>query len=225
MTTTNTCPEAILAAIPWYPDGLTVDECGAVEAHAADCRACRAELAFVRGDEEPAIELPDVERVYARVLARISAHSDEAVTPVRRVSRVGEAARQASVAAGILVAVISGMLTTGAIWVVRVAPTYGTAAAAPPYGTVAATPTYPTAAAGSAVDAGGPGLQVVFRHDATANEIESRLREVGATVVSGPTQLGVYRLRLAPGADVSAAIGRLRGGGRGVAAFVEPSRG
>ena len=42
--------------------------------------------------------------------------------------RVGAAARQASVAAGLLVAVISGMLTTGAIWVVRVAPTYETAA-------------------------------------------------------------------------------------------------
>ncbi len=212
MTTTTSCPEAILASIPWYPDGLTAEERGAVEAHAADCRACRAELAFVRGDEEPAIEVPDAERVYARVLERISAHSDEELAPQRSVStarRVGRAARQASVAAGLLVAVVSGMLTTGAIWVVRVAPTYETAAAAGP------------AAGGSS----GPRLEVVFREDASAEEIQARLREVGATVVSGPSQLGVYRLRLAPGADVSAAIGRLRGEGRGVAAFAEPSRG
>ena len=210
MATTSPCPEAILASIPWYPDGLTAEECGAVEAHAADCRACRAEIAFVRGDEEPAIELPDVERVYARVLERISAQSDEEA-PTRRsksARRVGEAARQASVAAGILVAVISGMLTTGAIWIVRVAPTYETAAVAAP-----------------TVDAGGPGVEVVFRQSASADEIRERLRDVGATVVSGPTQLGVYRLRLAPGADVRAAIARLRGEGRGVAAYAEPSRG
>jgi hypothetical protein len=209
MTTTTSCPEAILAAIPWYPDGLTPDECGALEAHAADCRACRAELAFVRGDEEPEIELPDAERVYARVLARISSDSDP-VAPREwhaTARRVGAAARQASVAAGILVAVISGMLTTGAIWVVRVAPTYETAA-------VSAGP-----------DLGGPGVEVVFRKDASADQIRARLRDVGATVVSGPTQFGVYQLRLAPGADVPAAIGRLREEGRGVAAFAEPSRG
>jgi hypothetical protein len=208
MTEPNTCPEAILASIPWYPDGLTPEECGDVEAHAADCRACRAELAFVRGDEEPEIELPDVERVYARVLERIHAHSDDVAVPERRAriaGRVGVAARQASLAAGILVAVISGMLTTGAIWVVRVAPTYE------------------TAAVGAGPEGGGAVLQVVFRQDASADEIRAQLREIGATVVSGPTQLGVYRLRLAPGTDSSAAIGRLRGKGRGVAAFAEPS--
>src|SRR5262249_25559666 len=184
MATTSTCPEAILASIPWYPDGLTAEECGAVEAHAADCRACREEIAFVLGNEEPAIELPDAERVYARVLERISAHSDEEPARSRGVSLAREAAGQASLAAGILVAVISGMLTTGAIWVVRVAPTYETAAA----GAVAPDPN-------------GPGLDVVFRKDASADEIRSRLRDVGATVVSGPSQTGVYRLRLAPGGD------------------------
>jgi hypothetical protein len=209
MTTTSTCPEAILASIPWYPEGLTREECGAVEAHAADCRECRAELAFVRGDEEPAIELPDPERVYARVLELISGESDapeRGIVTARRA--VGHVARQASIAAGILVAVCSGMLTTGAIWFVRVAPTYETAAAGAP-----------------SVDAGGPSVEVVFREDANADQIRARLREVGATVISGPTQLGVYRLRLAPGADVSATIKRLRGEGRGVATFAEPSRG
>jgi Fervidolysin N-terminal prodomain/Putative zinc-finger len=209
MATTTNCPEAILTSIPWYPDGLTPEECGAVEAHAADCRECRAELAFVRGDEEPAIELPDPERVYARVLELISGDSDTAVRGISAARRaVGHAARQASLAAGILVAVCSGMLTTGAIWFVRVAPTYETAAAGAP-----------------SVDAGGPRLEVVFREDASADQIRARLREVGATVISGPTQLGVYRLRLAPGADVSATIKRLRGEGRGVATFAEPSRG
>ena len=208
-TNQSSCPESILASIPWYPDGLTPDECGAIEAHAADCRACRAELAFLRGEEEVEIELPDVERVYTRVLARITSASDEDLPREWRVEaarRVGKAARQASVAAGLLVAVVSGMLTTGAIWVVRVAPTYETAAVS----------------AGPALS--GPGIEVVFREDASADQIRAGLREVGATVVSGPTQFGVYRLRLAPGADVSAAASRLRMEGRGVAAFAEPSR-
>jgi len=208
MATTSGCPEAILASIPWYPDGLTAEECGAVEAHAADCRACRAELAFVRGDEEPIIELPDPERVYARVLERISADEDSAPRGLINARRVGEAARQASLAAGILVAVVSGMLTTGAIWVVRVAPTYETAAAG-----------------SSAIESSGPRLEVVFRENASADEISTQLREVGATVISGPTQLGVYRLRLSPGADVRAAISRLRVEGGGVATFAEPSHG
>ena len=91
------CPEEILASIPWYPDGLTADECGAVEAHAADCRACRAELAFVRGDEEPAIELPDAERVYARVLDRISSDDRQSQSSQRRM-RMGRAARKVSAA-------------------------------------------------------------------------------------------------------------------------------
>ena len=34
MNPKTVCPEAILASIPWYPDGLTREECGAVEAHA-----------------------------------------------------------------------------------------------------------------------------------------------------------------------------------------------
>jgi hypothetical protein len=207
MSNANTlCPEEILASIPWYPDGLTADECGAVEAHAADCRACRAELAFVRGDEEPAIELPDAERVYERVLDRITGDDRQAEWAERRM-RMGRAARQVSVAAGLLVAVISGTLTTGAIWIVREAPTYGTAAADAP-----------------AITVSGPHLEVVFRADATAGEIREVLNRAGASVIAGPTQLGVYRLRLSPGSDVSAVIGALREEGRGVATFAEPSR-
>jgi hypothetical protein len=206
MSNANTaCPEEVLASIPWYPDGLTADECGAVEAHAADCRACRAELAFVRGDEEPAIELPDAERVYARVLDRIS--GDQQSQMESRAQRMGRAARQVSMAAGLLVAVISGTLTTGAIWIVREAPTYGTAVAD-----------------ASAMGAAGPHLQVMFRDDATVSEIRAALGRVGASVVSGPTQSGVYLLRLAPGSDVGAAVGELREKGRAVATLAEPSR-
>jgi hypothetical protein len=213
------CPEAILTAIPWYPDGLTPEEAGAVEAHAADCRDCRAELAFLRGDEEPTIEVPDPEEVYARVLERIGRSDDGEETAadvpaahwLRALSQ--RAAGPVSVAAGLLVAMVSGMMTTGVIWAVRVAPAYETA---------------------SAVSAGFDGdsigiydaqhLEIVFAEDATAGDIAEQLREVDASVVSGPTARGVYRVRLGRTIDADAALASLRGAADSVVAFAERSR-
>ena len=121
---------------------------------------------------------------------------------------MGRAARQVSMAAGLLVAVISGTLTTGAIWIVKEAPTYGTAAEDT-----------------SAILAAGLHLQVMFRDDATVSEIRAALERAGASMVSGPTQSGVSLLRLAPGTDVGAAIGELRDEDRAVATLAEPARG
>lgn len=212
MATQTPCPEAILAAIPWYPDGLTREERGDVEAHAADCRACRAELAFLLGEEAPAVDVPDSETVYARLLERI-AESDEAEPPgaepvgPSRLRRFSELARgPVSMAAGLMVALVSGMLTSGVIWTVRVVPAYETAAASTP-----------------GVESGGSYLQIVFEEDATAAEMNESVRAVRGTVVSGPTPRGVYRVRLAPGSDVRAAARMLRGEERGVVAFVEAS--
>ncbi len=212
----RSCPEAILASIPWYPEGLTRAERGAVESHAADCQACRAELAFVRGEDEPALELPDAERVSGRVLERIRAHDDRAELPPSAPARRGFAARARArarrvrrrivqpvgIAAGLLVAVCSGMLTVGVIWIAREAPSYETAAAAP-------------------VSAAPPGveLEIAFRRDAEAGQIATDLRAVGVTLTSGPNELDVYRARLAPGADVEESLVRLSGAGHGVARF------
>ena len=70
------CPEPVLAAIPWYPDGLSDAQQGAVEVHAAECGECREEIALVQGSSETAsAEVPDPERVFARVMALVE--SDE----------------------------------------------------------------------------------------------------------------------------------------------------
>ena len=58
------CPADVLGWIPWYADGgLTERERGAVEAHAAECADCRAELDIVAGRawSVDGIELPDAE--------------------------------------------------------------------------------------------------------------------------------------------------------------------
>jgi hypothetical protein len=211
--TTNSCPDAILTAIPWYPDGLTPEECGAVEAHAADCRGCRAELAFLRGDEEPAIEIPDSDQVYARVLERIGSSDEpegvEGAAPrahwLRTLSQ--RAAGPVSIAAGLMVALVSGMLTTGVIWAARVVPAYEV-----------------DSALSSTFTHDAQHLEIVFEDDATAGEIGEQLRAVRASIVAGPTPRGVYRLRLAPGVEPEVALEQLRAGEQGVVASAEPSR-
>jgi hypothetical protein len=83
-------------------------------------------------------------------------------------------------------------------------------------------------------------LDVVFRDDASAREISDALRGAGAEIVAGPTNLGVYRVRLlrqtrsgGSGADaseapeapsaaaVAAAAARLTAAEGGVAIFAE----
>ncbi|MEM7409434.1 MAG: zf-HC2 domain-containing protein [Myxococcota bacterium] len=214
MAQTSSCPDTILVWIPWYPDGLSIEERGAVESHAADCADCRAEIAYIAGEEEPEIEVPDPDRVYARVTEHIDSYEKaegqmaEAALPRRLRQELHlRAAKPLSMAAGLLVALVSGMATIGVIWVAREVPAYQTASA-----------TAVTAMA-------GPELEIVFRPDATAAAIQQTLRSAGASLISGPSERGVYRVRLNPGADVEAALKLLRGDGRGVAGFAEPKSG
>jgi hypothetical protein len=70
------CPENVLAWIPWYADGGLDDrEMGAVEAHAAECSECRRELDLVAGAPWAleGVELPDRERLFDEITARIEA--------------------------------------------------------------------------------------------------------------------------------------------------------
>lgn len=98
-------------------------------------------------------------------------------------------------------------------------------------------PTYDLATAGPNAEAvAGRLFDVVFRDSATVTEISSVLRGAGAEIISGPSPLGVYRVRLnasdlTPGA-ADAAVGglegleaeflsRLRNDGGGLAVFAE----
>jgi len=205
------CPEDVLAAIAWYPDGLDAERRGAVEAHAADCSVCREEISFLRGESPPPAPVAESERVYARVLERIEAYEDRARGVERRAPRVLRASGRvpARAAAAVLAAAGVGAL---AMWlgsrVLSQQPEYDTAAA----------PAEVVASAQS-----GRALDVVFRPEATAERIRAALRAIGGEIVSGPTQLGVYHVRLSPSADAGAAAQVLRGEGRGVASFAEPA--
>ncbi|MCA9506279.1 MAG: hypothetical protein H6748_09425 [Spirochaetaceae bacterium] len=87
------CPEDVLGWLPWYAESgeaaLGDRERGAVEAHAAECAECRAELDMIAGAPfEIDVALPDPDRLFAEITARLDALSSDA-------SRGGAAARGA----------------------------------------------------------------------------------------------------------------------------------
>jgi hypothetical protein len=74
-------------------------------------------------------------------------------------------------------------------------------------------------------------IDVVFSDSVSARQLWSTLRSLGVEIVSGPTNLGVYRLRLLPSAaegrdataaDAAAIAARLVAPDSPVAIFAEP---
>lgn len=210
------CPGEVLEAIPWYPSGLGDAQRGAVEAHAADCAECRRELLLVQGEPiETLPEAPDAERVWLRVLERVAAEGD--ATPVRPSPPAPPrtaarrwwraAARPLPLAASVALAIGFGVLGGAAGWLIPSADE----------------PVYVPATAGDArILQAGPALDVVFRKNARAGEIEEAIEAVGGSVVAGPSGLGVYRIALPPGTDAHGAALALRAEADGVASLAEP---
>jgi hypothetical protein len=212
------CPTHVLSWIAWYPDGgLTDAQRGAVEAHAARCAACREEIDVLAGRIETSVNVPDPERMFARVLALVESdglHGEPApvrprpiAAPAARARAFGVRRRALGLAAAVALAVVAG----GLGWLAN-----GWLGAETRYRVASAPPTVPPP--------GGVELDVVFRSDAEAGRIHTALRGLGAVVVSGPSQLGRYRIQLPPGSEPSAAAALLRAEGAGVASYAEPVR-
>jgi len=298
------CPADVLGWIPWYADGgLTERERGAVEAHAAECGDCRAELDIVAGRawSVEGIELPDADRLFGEITARIESEGRGAQATVIPISRgralsnedvtrlerwildpaseladdprgAGEARSDAAVGSvgeragasddsrleGRAVAIARRRIAgpRSALWAAAAAVALlalgglggaffeglrnarsGVSGDAEDTG-LAAGDAYQLATAppaggssASAAAASAPTLDVVFADGVTAREIWSQLRGLGVEVVSGPTNLGVYRLRLTAAAaegrdptqaDAAAIAARLVAADSGIAIFAEP---
>lgn len=204
-----TCPDDVLRMIAWYDDeALGDDERAHIEAHAAECAACRSELDWISGEAPgdlavPESAVPSADAMYARIGARI-ADSDadaSAQTTTRSVRRVPATDwRRLALAATVVLAVL------GAFSLGREMPQ-------------AAEPVYDLATVPAATS--GPALDVIFESGATAKQINDALRAIGGGIVDGPTRLGVYRVQLRPGADAAAAARMLRADGEGVASLAE----
>ncbi len=227
--TDPSCPPRILEWIAWYPDGgLTDAQRGAVEGHAADCASCREELAILTERADTSAAPADPDQLFGEVLARIETRTTDerlgravpgseraAARPLRRAPAwrrrgLSWRHRSAVVAVGFgLVAFAGALGWLGRDWVrpvfdAGVGEIYRTASEAAP-----------TAGAGVALD-------VVFRSETSAERIHSVLRGLGATIATGPTELGRYRLLLPPGSDPRAAAALLRAEGTGIASYAEP---
>lgn len=227
--TNPSCPPRILEWIAWYPDGCLTDaQRGAVEVHAADCAACREELAILTERADTSAAPADPNQLFEQVLARIETSTvaegpetpapgseREAAGPLRRAParrRRGFTWQQRStiVAVGFgLVAFAGALGWLGRDWVLPVFE----AGAGEIYRT--ASEAAPTAGPGVALD-------VVFRSETSAEQIRTVLRGLGATIATGPTELGRYRLLLPAGSDARAAAALLRTEGTGIASYAEP---
>ncbi len=225
------CPPLILEWIAWYPDGpLTDAQRGAVEVHAAECAACREELAILSERADATAAPGDPEQLFERVLARIEASllaegpdatanalalAREGMGPVRsaparRRRGLSWRHRGALAAAGFgLVALVGALGWLGRDWV-------------SPVDDAGAGEIYRTASESPPVAVTGVALDVVFRSETSAEQIHTVLRGLGANVARGPTELGRYRLVLPPGSDARAAAALLRAEGTGVASYAEP---
>lgn len=284
------CPEDVLGWIPWYADGgLTAREKGAVEAHAALCGDCRAEIDIVAGAPWAfeGIELPDADRLFGEITARIEAGNrgeTATVIPISRgralsdadMARIEQWVRDpdsereaaspdvssddASAGASSSPAEAGSVLRLLRRRVGASAPLWAAAAAFVLFFAGALSGTYlagpllglggdaretagevdyqlasadQNASADAATGSGGaaPAIDVVFGDAVSVREVSQALRSLGVEIVSGPTNLGVYRLRLLPAAtegreptaaDAAAIAARLAAPDSPLAIFAEP---
>lgn len=234
------CPESVLGWIPWYTEGsLNPRQMGAVEAHASECADCRAELDMISGAPfEIDVDLPDPDRLYAEITARIDADDSGAassVIPIDRarslsdadLERLGrwvdagdEAERLDGAAGGADVIALPWLRSRSVAAAAAVVLLFAgglsgallssfSRGSGAEAGSVSSASYELAAAMPMDAPAAGPAIDVIFRDATAAVEISSMLRANGLEIVAGPTKLGVYRLqRTAAAVDANADAGR-----------------
>jgi hypothetical protein len=214
-TTIEGCADAAASLLPWFVnETLSAEDRGRVEAHLADCAPCRAELAAERRIRALLRQPEAVQAVpqlgLRKLLSRIDEerplaegqHAVEDNTPVhathmahsapaaglarpRRARRQWRTALTPWLAAAVVVEAIGlGVL--------------GAQSAHQRNGLESASYSTMTAIAPSVTD--GPGFRVVFTPGMTLIELRDVLRAQRLVVVAGPSEAGVFTLRLARGA-------------------------
>jgi hypothetical protein len=212
-TTVEGCADDAASLLPWFVnETLSAEDRGRVEAHIADCALCRAELAAERrirtllrkpeavqavpqlglrtllsriDEEKPLVAGQHVVADVAPVHATHIAHPAPGLTRARRARRPWRTALTPWLAAAVVVEAIGlGVL--------------GAQSAHQRNGLESASYSTMTAIAPSVTD--GPGFRVVFTPGMTLIELRDVLRAQRLVVVAGPSEAGVFTLRLAGGA-------------------------
>ena len=215
---TDTEHQEVWDLLPWLVTGRLSDaERGRMEAHLQACSACRDECTIQRQIHTVVAADASVEQMPTAGLNKLRRRLDDAVesespphpadTPMRRASHRIRASRlrAGAIAASLIVFAIGVGIPAAHYW--RGATRQGEAA---PYYTV-------TTAASQHPDAV---IRAVFSPTLTVSELQALLAEAHLTVVSGPTDAGVYSLAMSGTQSLDWSLQRLRA--RDVVRFAEP---
>lgn len=192
--TRTTDHKTVIELLPWFVNGtLSEDERRAVEHHLRDCLPCRATLKDERrlaaamqpgttADEE-------AERNFHRLLDAL----DRGDLPRRNVSRRAPALPRTAAAAAALLLVAIGAVS----WLIT---DRGRAPSEPAeYATAADSPSE-----------SGRQVDIVFADGVTEAQIRDLLTTIGGTIVSGPSGVGRYTIRVEDQEPLDALIARLK---------------
>lgn len=168
--------------LPWYANGQLDDADRAkVDAHLSSCAHCRQQLALDRQliDEFQAMT-PEVESGWARLRNRIAAPVPVRTFKPKRPSALAEvwAFLSRPAVATLAAAQLAFVVIAGGTLLSLSRPVYHTLGSTP------------APAAGNVI--------VMFRADATEQDIRDVLRSAGASIVDGPTPANAYLLHVAP---------------------------
>jgi anti-sigma factor RsiW len=176
--------------LPWYATGqLDAEDRARVERHLYACAECREQLAVERKLIERFQAMsPEVESGWARLKARIDPPRREAKAARPRFFEDLKAIVSRPAVAALAAAQLA-IIAFGGILLSLSQPAYHALGSAP------------APAAGNVI--------VMFKGDATQDDVRTALHAAGASIVGGPTSADAYLLHVEP-RERSRAIGKLK---------------
>lgn len=176
--------------LPWYATGqLAESERIRVEEHLSSCSGCREQLAFERRMvQEFRSHAPEVDAGWARLRHRIEVQPRAPRHRPRSANRLRDLVRRPAVAT-LAAAQLAFVVIAGGLLLSLSRPTYH--------------------ALGSTPLPQSGNVLVMFRPDATVEDIGEALRSNRASIVGGPTSAGAYLIQVPP-KERQVAIARLR---------------
>jgi anti-sigma factor RsiW len=197
--------ESVYQLLPWYANAtLSPEEQTIVEEHLKTCGQCEGELHWLQevsmAMADLAEEAPPVSTSFARTLAAIDDwEKSKSPAPRNRLAAWFDAIWNPSVplARIVFAAQLALILLLGVFWLVprQRDQSY-------------------TTLSGSETPSGGARLTVSFSPEATVEIMGQIIRDVGGTIVSGPSASGIYvvELPISPDkdAEVQSSIDKLR---------------
>jgi hypothetical protein len=201
--------------LPWIAnESAAAKDVAQVEVHLRECRECQEELEFQRQlrnairAEDAVVLAPQtsLQKLMQRIDAVEELDDDEhEAAPAASAAPIATARRQQArwsrwlpIAAAVQGVAIAGLL--GALWMQSQSHDELTAGR------------YTMLTAPTATH--GPGIRVVFASGVALDDVNRALRTIDAQIIAGPSEAGVYTLRLTAGAadkaDLEKAIAQLR---------------